>query len=645
MFFLNLTAAEFLTLLGAFGGLITALYLLDRAKRRKVVSSLQFWVHAGAAEQRQARRKMNQPWSLVLQLLSLLLLLLALSRVQWGARERRGRDHVLLLDTTSWTAARSSADGTGNSSVLESEKQQARRYLAALQPNDRIMLVGVDGLASPLTRFTGDHLEFNRTLAAIRPGFSALNLSTALSFARQAQKSSGGDPGEIVYVGPQLLDENVPLADTPNLRVLPVGADRENCGIRQFTAQQVEDQPNTWQAFVRIRNYGARPEVLRLDVGYGGTAFAPRRLSIKPGDEITAQYTFTTRAAGELVAAINPGGSLTSDDTAALSLPQSQILRVAVYTDRPQLLEPLLKADPQLNASFLTPAQYSPRQGTDIVVLDRFAPAIPPVVPTLWIDPEKTRSPLPVKSSVSDALMTWSAGSRLNLALHAKQLHLPAAHTFELFEGDDSIAAVPEGPVVVVRAANRQHARTAIVGFDPAEGELRFELATPLLFADLLQWLDPVAFRTLTLTAEQVGLASLHLDPAEQTGRLQVTDSAGFPIPFSRRRDTLQLFVSRPTTVHISSEERERVVALRLPAVASRMWKAPAGAATGLPAAARVTPPAADLWKWLALAGGLGLVVEWLLFGRRRRPRRLGQHAAPPQQPAVRDRRSELVTK
>ena len=40
MFFLNLTAGEFFTLLGAVGGLITALYLLDQSKRKKVVSTL-----------------------------------------------------------------------------------------------------------------------------------------------------------------------------------------------------------------------------------------------------------------------------------------------------------------------------------------------------------------------------------------------------------------------------------------------------------------------------------------------------------------------------------------------------------------------------------------------------------------------------
>ena len=37
--------------------------------------------------------------------------------------------------------------------------------------------------------------------------------------------------------------------------------------------------------------------------------------------------------------------------------------------------------------------------------------------------------------------------------------------------------------------------KTAVIGFDPLEGDLKFELTTPLLFADLLRWLSPEAFR------------------------------------------------------------------------------------------------------------------------------------------------------
>ncbi len=613
MFFLNLTGPEFVALLSALGGLITALYLLDRAKHRKIVSTLQFWVDAGAAEQRQARRKMHDPWSLVLQLASLLLLLLAISRMQWGNREVRGHNHVLLLDAGSWTAAQTPAGASGGS-VLDQEKEQARRYLDVLPQRDRVMLVAADGLATPLTRFTADRRQLDSALRDIKPGFSALNIEAALLFARQAQGWPGGAAGEIVYIGPRLSERDVAVRGSPNLRIIDVDADRENCGILQLAAQQIEDEPNTWQSLIRIKNYGMHSRSLRLDVNYGGTGFAPRHLFVPAGQEITAQYTFTTRAPGELTASISPGGSLASDDRASVFLPQGEILRVVVYTDRPQILRPLLEANHELKAVFYTPAQYSAKPNASVVILDRFDPATPPEVPGLWIDPPKDRSPLPVKSSVTDALVTWNSGSALGLALRAKALRVPGANIFQLFEGDAAVASAPEGAVAVVRTGQSKP-KTAVIGFDPAAGELRYEVATPLLFADLLQWLDPMAFRTLALTAEQIGLVSLRLDSAEQRSPLQVTGDRGAAIPFTRHGDALQIFVTRPTTARIASVDRERVIELRLPSVGDQIWRAPSGATNGLPALTSFTPAARDLWKWLALAGGAGLLLEWVLFG------------------------------
>src|SRR5689334_12644425 len=225
MFFLNLTGPEFVALLSALGGLITALYLLDRGKHRKIVSTLQFWTERGQAEQRHARRKMHDPWSLVLQLASLLLLLLAISRVQWGNRESRGHNHVLLLDSGSWSEAQITGREPGDS-VLEEEKHRARRYLALLPQRDRVMLVGANGQTTPLTAFTDDRRQLDSALRELKPGFSALDVEAALSFARQAQGWSGGAPGEIVYIGPQLSERDVTTAGSPNLRVIHVDADR-----------------------------------------------------------------------------------------------------------------------------------------------------------------------------------------------------------------------------------------------------------------------------------------------------------------------------------------------------------------------------------------------------------------------------------
>ena len=111
MFFLNLSMMEFMALFGAASALVVTLYLLNRSRRKQTVATLRFWVSTEQPTVQKHRRKIQQPLSLILQLLSIALLLLAIAQLRLGSREKSGRDHVLILDTSSWTAARTRTVG------------------------------------------------------------------------------------------------------------------------------------------------------------------------------------------------------------------------------------------------------------------------------------------------------------------------------------------------------------------------------------------------------------------------------------------------------------------------------------------------------------------------------------------------------
>src|SRR5580693_4988894 len=104
MEFLNLTFGQFAALFGVVGAFSVALYLLDRTRRRQIVSTLRFWAAPGIAAPVSRRTKIQQPLSLFLQLLGMLLLLLAMAEFQFGGGTAR-RDHVLVLDTSAWMGA------------------------------------------------------------------------------------------------------------------------------------------------------------------------------------------------------------------------------------------------------------------------------------------------------------------------------------------------------------------------------------------------------------------------------------------------------------------------------------------------------------------------------------------------------------
>src|ERR1035441_2739012 len=119
------------------------------------------------------------------------LLLLALAQVRFGAPAMAGRDHVIVLDTSAWMAARS-----GNRTLMDMARQSARDYLRAVPARGRVMLVRADALATPATSFEPDHRKVEAAILASVPGSTALNLDQALSFARhvQAQEGRAGAP-------------------------------------------------------------------------------------------------------------------------------------------------------------------------------------------------------------------------------------------------------------------------------------------------------------------------------------------------------------------------------------------------------------------------------------------------------------------
>ena len=209
MEFLNLTFAEFFITFGAITAFSVALYLLDRTRRRLVVSTLRFWVTPGQPAPVSRNRKVNQPLSLLLQLLGMMLLLLAIAEFQFGGTLNKRRDHVLVLDTSAWMgAAVNRANASGEvTTLMDLVRANALGWLRAVPPSDRVLVVRADGLATPATSWENDRRKVARAILESQPGATALNLSQNLEFARELQRQSGtlqsgATAGEIVYSGP-----------------------------------------------------------------------------------------------------------------------------------------------------------------------------------------------------------------------------------------------------------------------------------------------------------------------------------------------------------------------------------------------------------------------------------------------------------
>ncbi len=614
MSLLNLSLPEVIALLGTLTAVVVALYLLDRSRHRQVVATLRFWKPAENVQTMRQKRRIQQPWSLLLQILSLALLILAIAQLQWGDRAKRIRDHVMILDTSAWMGAR-----TARGTVMDDARTAALKYLKSLPADDRLMIVRADALATPVTSFITSRTQLERGIRESKPQSAALHMDQALEFADRVQKLHSKHPGEVVYIGAGRIPGGEGSAPSPaNLRIIPIAAPVENCGLRKIGLRRADAE--TWQVFVSTKNYGAQPRTLQLAVHFGGAPIGNRTLNLKPGDEQETSFVLRTRSAGLLEARLLTTDAFPEDDRAVLEVPPQRTLKVVVYSDEPDLLRPVLSASSNVTAVFRSPSAYDARVKADVVVLDRFAPSAAPMLPAIWIDPPSQRSPVRIRTIVHSAkLASWNSSHDLGTGLRTRDLELETAAVFAPADGDIAIASVDAGPVILARPQTASTQKSVVFGFHPSRSTLKYELATPLLFANVLRWINPDVFQQWELNAGTVGTVEAHLDKDIDSNSVRVAADNGRAIPYTVQNGNIRFFAGTPGSYRVQAGGREIAYSLTLPEVGETRWEPPARAVQGIPHTpggdARIT----ELWPWLALAGTLGLLVDWILFGRGRR--------------------------
>ncbi len=625
MSLLNLTFPEFIALFSTASAVLVTLYLLDRSRRKQVVATLRFWKPAQDVTSVRHKRRIQQPWSLLLQMLSIALLLLAIAQFEWGDRSRNARDHIVVLDTSAWMGAR-----TRNGTLMDDARTAALAWLKAVPSADRVMLVRADALATPVTSFDTNRAALERSIRESKPGAAALNLNQAIEFAARVQKLHSTRPGEIVYVGAGRIPAGEQNIRTPsNLRVIPISAPIENAGLRKIGLRRADAE--TWQVFISAENYGSRPRPTQLAVRFAGAPVGSRTLTLAPGVEQESSFSFRTRAAGWLEARLLIDDAFPEDDRATLEIPAQPSLTVAVYSKDADLLRPVLSASPKIAPVFRIPSAYDARAKADVMIFDRFAPPVPPLVPSIWIDPPEQHSPIRIKTSVKAAALTnWNSSHDLGLGLRTKDVVLETASVFSPAPDDVPVASVNAGPVILARPQTSSSPKLVVFGFHPSLSAMRYELATPLLFANILRWINPAVFQRWELNAGTVGTVEAHLDERTPPASVRVTsDTDNGLVPYSLHDEHLRFFAGIPGNYRLQAGDREIAYSLTLPDIGDATWKIPPGVRKGVPRSLGIEVQVFDLWPWLAIAGAIGLLVEWILYGRGRRETWMRRRTAP----------------
>ncbi len=97
---------------------------------------------------------------------------------------------------------------------------------------------------------------------------------------------------------------------------------------------------------------------------------------------------------------------------------------------------------------------------------------------------------------------------------------------------------------------------------------MKYQLATPLLMANILRWMAPGTFRQWEVQAGTVGTVNVAVDKGANPSAIRVIDEDQRPLPFTVEGNNLQFFSGAPGTVRVQMGDREMVYSLTLPDVA-----------------------------------------------------------------------------
>ncbi len=615
---LNLALGQLLGLYLPLAGFLVALYYYDRARQRAVVSTLRFWPRKPAPAVRQRHKTIQQPLSLLLQLMAMLLLLLAIADPRPDGLGRTARRHAIVLDTSAVMAA-SSESGT---SLMEQAKSRALAYLRALPAGDSVLLIAADGSPAVKVAFTEDREKLAAGIADAEPGFTAVDLSSAYDLAAgalrialdasDAELAGRGDVGETAYIGPgRVREKAVKVGRLPAVRFIATDAPADAFGLRSLRAVPSLSESGKWDVVVAVDNYTGERRTANLEFFFDSGRLGRRKLEIAPNSGRELEFRIRSERPGRLAARLTDNDGFAANNEAAVDLPAAAHPAVEIIGGDPHDFEPLFAVGARIRPRYV--AQRSELSADSVHVWAGGA-AGNSSRRAIYIAPETTQSSVPIKrKAFAQPITEWAVEHPLAKGVRDRDLTPRSVSIFEPADGDTVIARTAAGPVAVARSSEGR--RFVSFGFDLAGEAVRNHLAAPLLFANAVAWLEPDAFQTGTVEARPPGLVSFETG-GYRRGQVDVRKADGRPVPWVLADDAVRFYAGQRGEYLVTTPDRRAALHLNLPEIAPETWEPGGEVLRGVPPAAAATAAPIVLWPWLAFAAGIILLFDWIRFGR-----------------------------
>ncbi|MGQ9829727.1 MAG: vWA domain-containing protein [Roseiflexus sp.] len=608
------------------GPLIVAMYLLKLRREERRVSSTFLWrrmvrdLEANAPWQRLRRN-----WLLFLQLLLLILLAIALARPFFLTTGISGQNLIIILDRSASMAATDVAP-----SRLEAARRQAQTLVEQLPEGGRATVIAIGGQMEVVAASTTDRRQMNDAIRSITlnvGGRSDLSQALALAAALSAREPDS----EVAIISDGNVQVPTGIIVPATVRYFPIGQRSENMAISAMTLQP---GPAGQTLFVQVTRYGSAPVTRRLDLYLDGLLFNAYELNFTADDAPGASQTIIADIPAQVriaEARLDPAPNqdfLASDDHAWAVSQAGTGINVQIVGPGNRFLETALALLPGVTATRVPAATGAADPLPQVTIFDRVVPDTLPTGNLFFIAPPRSTDFFSVTGVVEFPMLRPSVSaiegqtppllrnvgvSDVNV-LRAARID-PGIWARVLVEGDGS-------PMLL--AGEREGRRIVVLAFALQDSDLPLQIAFPLLISNIIGYLAPgsgleaaqiTPGQPLIVAVDPSATAAHVIRPDGRVEAMQIRDGqaiyaeTGTPGPYlvEQVRDN-QVIEQRRFAVNLFSPDESNIA----PAGELRVSQV-----SGLQqAVTREQVGRQEVWRWLAAAALLVVVVEWLVYQR-----------------------------
>jgi hypothetical protein len=597
---------------------IILLYMLKLRRKQTQVSSTMLW------EKLLREKQANAPWQklkrnllLFLQLLILAALVAALARPALETKVVTSGSVIVMLDAS---ASMNATDV--KPSRFEEARKSVLTLINGLTSDSAMTLILAAQTPQTLIASETDKSLLKAALSKAQVSQGSVDWSAAFALAAGATRN---DVKSTVVI---VSDGGLPDSGLPSLpgevRYIPIGQADDNLAISALALRASNGVP---QLFAEVTNYSGTDRKVLLSLYLENDLFDARQLDIPAHSQKSISLEDLPVATAVYKAHISAPqdealDSLPLDDTAFAVYQSSAARRALLVSNGNLFLEQLLASLPGIQPFRALPAADGtlqiPNEPFDLYIFDGVLPAELPKANLLLIDPP-TNPFFTVGETVKEIKNIQVNDHSLTRYVDWKTVHVLQANKATMPNWMNVLIESDSTPLVAAGETNGQ--RIAALTFDLRESDLPLQVAYPILFSNLINYLAPPsafdssqslsAGETLTLVpptdAEQIVIASpsnkAYTLAAGQTLFSETNELGYYAVNFISKDTTKAEYFAvnlfDPAESDLSPQEKLHIGSASItPAVSQQV---------GLQ----------ELWKWLAGFALLVLMIEWQVFHRK----------------------------